>query len=260
MRRSLTLAALAVASLAGFAKADTFDFNMSNQSYLPSGGSSGWVTDRKDPASFGVNNNQLVTSVVGSDYQGEGANVFYNTQGMQHALTPISGNQSLSFDMLVDTTGWAGVANLRSGVWGVGHDGVTTDYAYPIISYLKGARAGVDGHGDGFYAYDYKVTGSWKFLASGISDTMNHLSMVLTVGQGFDYYVNNVKASYSTPDVLTQSINGVIVNSRNYEEGYTATFDNITSSAVPLPASVWGGAALMGLVLVSKRVARPRTA
>lgn len=246
-RRIATAFGLVLASLAiGTVKADTtLDFS-TNQDYLNPSPNGGWTVDRFAPASFEATGGVLQQGIAPPAQSSS----FYNYQGMAHALSASGDTQKYSIDLFVDSS-WSLV---NAGFWLVGYDSSNAISSYPIIAYRNN---GVDAAG--FYDYQYDSTaadpinGSWEFLTAGNVGQWNHLDIQLNVGTGVDYLVNGVKVGDSM-DTSTTHVESAILNAYNYNNTYTVKWDNLSSAAVPLPASALAGLTLLGL-LAGKRVA-----
>jgi hypothetical protein len=168
----------------------------------------------------------------------------------------------------VDPSWAANNTPINFGMWATGFDGSSVS-AFPIIAYLNNDYDTADSaNGDptagyttpGFYIYDYNglfnSNGDWVLVAAANAGVFNTISFTLTVGTGFEYYVNGVPV-YSYADAFTDSLGNVILDANNFGGDYTAYLAGFSATSAPLPASVWGGSALftaMGIVtLVGKR-------
>jgi len=211
---------------------------------------SGWTTDRRDPASFGIttiSGNKVLT--IGIDGSQQDPSSFYNYQGNAHAFPLSGGSQSYSIDQYVDTTAWAG-QSINAGFWGVGVDGTSTVSAYPIIAYRQ---SDMGAFAAGYYSFDYQVTGDWEFLGAASSNAWNNLKIELTPGVGMAYSINGTQLG-STIDPATTNLSDVILNTYNFGNSYQVSYDNLSASSVtPLPSAALAGGLLLGGLGITRR-------
>jgi hypothetical protein len=233
----------------------------------------GWKTDRYQPtgfenvASYGGRNNVLgitITSATDLANRGDQATSFYNTQGMQHAVTGGAGKW-LSADLYIDT-GWAsGTAGaVRSDMWGVmGDAGGITDY--PIIGFTN------QGGAARFRVYDGDITANqgWVNLDATVTEgTWTSFKMLYEGGTTLQYFVNGALA-YTDNTIgsgnLDESFSAVIMQAYNFADAgsfpgvsttsYTAHWANTSalSAITPVPepetyAMLLSGLGLMGFI------------
>ena len=253
---ALTIA-LSLASAAASAASVMPDF-----STIPTG----WATDRYAPASFsdvgtyqgrsdvlgiGISSPQSFTNRPAA-YQG----TFYNTQGMQHAITGGAGS-FLTADLFIDA-GWRNAANgnVRTDMWGVMTDGLAVS-DYPIIGFTN-----YDG-GARFRVWD---DAGWHDLATTVNFGAWTSLEILFSGTSYDYFINGASVYTDTATDGSTGFSAVIMQAYNFggdptilnavASDYTAYWSNSETGHVPEP----GTAALFGLALLGVVGSRRRKA
>ncbi|RPJ84202.1 MAG: hypothetical protein EHM13_05435, partial [Acidobacteria bacterium] len=165
-------------------------------SIMPGFGSvpTGWVTDRYQPASFSnVGVYEGRTDVLGIGISsndrlaGRAAafqSTFYNTQGMQYALTGGAG-AFLTADLFIPEL-WADGAYgaVRTDIWGVLSDATDARSGYPIIGFTNYG-------GDARYRYwDYMGDGGWTNVSTPVGyDAWTNFGILFT-GSSVVYSIN----------------------------------------------------------------------
>ncbi len=222
----------------------------------------GWVTDRYQPnvfanvGNFAGRDNVLGITTTADESLGSRPgpfqSTFYNTQGMQYALTGGAGD-SLSADLWVPEE-WRSEANgsRRTDMWGVMTDGsLVTDY--PIIGFTN------YGGTPTFRVWDDIA---WVNLSDPIQyGSWNRLSLLFT-GASYEYYVNgNLAYTDNTLGAGTTGFSATIMQIYNLGDpafpnavvnDYSAHWDNVGD--VPEPATLsLAGLSLMGLGIWHRR-------
>jgi hypothetical protein len=226
------IAALALAALATTAHAGTNTFDNP-------GDTAGATVDRYAPATFqsGVAYAGHAGTLEEGTAVADGLNNrapayqsgFYNTQGKAFALDAGTTNASIELYFPSD---WTGSTDGRyAGFWGVAYDGAMSLSAYPIIEAYR--SAGVDL----FRGWD-NSTGTWTDMGVA-SYGWNTLNIQLLTGSNqFKYTVNGGLALLTSAEG-SQTINSAILQVYNTTDGvaYNAHWDNLSSGAVPEPAT-----------------------
>jgi hypothetical protein len=250
------IAALAAAALATGAQAGTNDFDQASDT-------AGATVDRYAPATFqsGVAFGGHAGTLVEGTSAADGASSrpssyvapFYNTQG--EAFATEAGATSASIELYFPADWTAASDGRYAGFWGVGYDPAQTPPDGPVVAYpiIEGYRVGGV---DSFRGYNAD-TGAW-FDMGPATYGWNTLSIQLLTGTDqFRYTVNGLSETFS-PANGSKTINSTILQVYNTTEGvtYNAHWDNLTSGAVPEPAT-WAlmisGFGLAGGMLRRKR-------
>ena len=207
---------------------------------------SGWSTDRSEPLSFNIVNNELHMQIGGE----LNSNDFYNTQGMK---INIGQSNYLSVDMYIDSS-WSNYERY-GGLWGVGYSSYfeINDWGsktYPILEYQNDYNgAGVAGW-DSWYGWS-------SFNSLLMLDQFNRLAFLIT-DSGVEYYINS-NLVYIDSLTQTEYFTDVILNAKFEGNPFTVRYDNLTygmvnTSPVPEPGSLLlFGAGLAGLALYRRR-------
>jgi len=224
----------------------------------------GWTTDRYQPDSFGnVGTYQGRSNVLGIGISSNQATAnrpsayagsFYNTQGMQYAVTGGAGS-ILSADLYVASS-WrdASNGNVRTDMWGVMTDGTAVS-DYPIVGFTNYGGTST------FRIWDQDIAGGWVNLAAPVNyGAWNSLSIDFT-GSSYVYAINGATVyTDSTIDGST-GVQAVIMEAYNFGDpslaganpvNYTANWSN--TQPVPEPGTLMLlGAGLLGLSVCCKR-------
>lgn len=226
----------------------------------------GWTTDRYAPVSFTnigtFAGKSDVLSIGISEADGLGSrpagqnSTFYNTQGMQHALTGGIGD-TLSAALWVPAS-WAdqSMGSRRTDMWGVMSDGSPNVSGYPIIGFTNYGGAGR------FRAWE-DTAGAWVDLAVPVTyDQWTDLSIKLTASDSYEYRVNGTLVYTDTTANGSTAFSAVIMQAYNFTGdpsltgavagnglgNYPALWANTVSAPpVPEPATY----AMMGLGLAA---------
>ena len=213
------------------------------------GAPAGWVVDRYEPDSFGDvgsyagRDNVLAIGISSVDGLGSRPaayqSSFYNTQGMQHAIS--GGMGSVLSAALYIPSSWANsqLGHVRTDMWGVMTNGTSvTDY--PIIGFTNY---------DGAPRLRLWDDASWVDLGVAINyDDWTDLSITFT-GTSYIYKVNGVEAHVDNTINGSTGFSAAIMQGYNFCgdtslanavcNSYTAHWSNSQEgSQVPTPASV----------------------
>lgn len=228
----------------------------------------GWVTDRYQPHSFAnVGSYQGKSDVLGIEInraeglgsRASGQNTtFYNTQGMQHALSGAGAGSILAASLYIES-GWTNSTNgnVRTDMWGVVSDPAITDY--PIIGFTNyGGLAR-------YRVWDGDTTNGWVDLPVAVSEgAWVDFAMELTADSivysinGNAVYTDNTIGAGIAPEfsaVIMQAYNffgDTSIDGSNPVD-YVAHWANLQAD-IPEPGSVL----LLGIALVvgQRRLAR----
>jgi hypothetical protein len=245
------IAALAAAALATSAHAGTNTFDSA-------GDTAGATVDRYAPATFqsGVAHAGHAGTLVEGTSAADGASSrpaayvdpFYNTQGKAFATD--AGATSASIELYFPAD-WTTASDGRyAGFWGVAYGAALSISAYPIV---EGYRVGGVDSFRGYNAY----TGAWIDMGPATYGWNTLSIQLLTATDQFRYTVNGVSETFS-PANGSKTINSTILQVYNTTDGvsYDAHWDNLTSGAVPEPAT-WAmmitGFGLAGAALRRRR-------
>jgi hypothetical protein len=231
------ITAIAAAALATSAHAATNDFDQA-------GDTAGATVDRYAPATFqsGVAYAGHAGTLVEGTSAADGLNnrsapyqsAFYNTQGMAFATE--AGATSASIELYFPAD-WTSASDGRyAGFWGVGYDPAQVPPDGPVVAYpiIEGYRVGGV---DSFRGYN-AFTGAWIDMGPATYG-WNTLSIELLTGTDqFRYTVNGASETFS-PANGSKTISSTILQVYNTTDGvtYDAHWDNLTSGAVPEPAT-----------------------
>ncbi|MEK7511170.1 MAG: PEPxxWA-CTERM sorting domain-containing protein [Patescibacteria group bacterium] len=220
-----------VASLAfgGVASAQNNDFD-------DAGDTAGWTTDRYEPPTFvsgvsgGGRNGVLAVGTdetAGSNDRGPSfSGAFYNTQGRQTTLDP--GQISASIELYTPDSAWTNATDDRFG----GFWGSTDTGAFPILEFAR--VAGVDQ----WRAWD---NGTWINTGATVNyDTWATLEFTLLSS------IDKIKYQVDGGSTTLVSAFGSTAIAKLYTQVHntnpdglvrTANFDNLSTGAVPEPAT-----------------------
>jgi hypothetical protein len=232
----------AAATLLGLASAAATASLMPSFADVPTG----WTTDRYAPASFSnVGTFQGRGDVLGISINSSGAlnnrpaayqSSFYNTQGMQHAVSGGAGS-SLAADLFIET-GWrdAGAGNVRSDMWGVTDN---QPLQYPIIGFTNyGGNAR-------YRVWDEDTALGWVDLNIAVSFGEWTAFEIKFTGSSYDFYINGSQVYSDATIGNATGFSAVIMQAYNFGDPsiagavptpYTAHWSN--AQAVPEPASI----------------------
>ncbi len=214
------------------------------------GAPTGWVTDRYQPTGFSdVGSFQGYTDVLGisissaQDFTNRPSNyqyTFYNTQGMQHAVTGGAGTQ-LDAALYIPAT-WSNPASgsVRTDMWGVTVDGANSVTDYPIIGFTNyGGTAR-------YRVWDETLNGNagaWVDLATAVNYSDWTAFGIQYDGTDINYFINGVDVYSYTEDPTTVGFSATIMQAYNFggdpsitganPVNYTADWANIESTPEP---------------------------
>lgn len=210
----------------------------------------GWVTDRYQPAGFAdVGSYHGRNDVLGITINSTGDAVnrpggqqgsFYNTQGMQTAVSGGAGSR-ISADLYIEGA-WANGANgyVRTDMWGVMGNGAAVT-AYPIIGFTNYGGAAR------LRAYDGDAPGGWIDLTTTIAyDAWTAFAIEFT-GTSFDFFINGSLMYSDTTIGGTTGFSAAIMQAYNFADPalgspttvpYTAHWSNTVATQVPEPGSL----------------------
>lgn len=211
------------------------------------GAPTGWVTDRYQPHGFAdVGMVHGRDNVLGIDInRAEGATArpgafsdqFYNTQGMQHAISGGTGSVLSAALWIPEKWGDADNGHVRTDMWGVMTDGTGVS-DYPIIGFTN--------YGDGGARLRIWEGSAWMDLGVTIDyDAWTDLSIDFT-GTSYIYKVNGAVAYTDNTINSSTGFSATIMQAYNFFDptidganatNYTAHWSN-TSASVPTPASL----------------------
>jgi len=162
---------------------------------LTTGELSNWSPDRQTPSggygslSFAGRTNVLEMNV---DTAHSNATAFYRTEGLQRPLA--SDTSSIKADLYVEAD-WA-TKDVRAGLWGVGHDGVSVGNdgitAYPIVEFVSGDVPNNGGY-TGWRIWDSVDPGAWTNLPGVAYNTNGWNTLAISLNRStdkFEYFIN----------------------------------------------------------------------
>jgi hypothetical protein len=220
----------------------------------------GWVTDRYAPTSFvttplyqGRSDVLGITITSAGDLNNRPAayqSTFYNTQGMQHAISGGAGS-TLSADLWIDGA-WqnSSTGSIRTDVWGVMVNNLPTPSvtAYPILGFTN------YGGSARFRYYDGDIAGGWTDVGAPILyNSWNTLSIGFT-GSAFVFSVNGSVVGSDLTINNSTGFSAAIMQAYNFADpsisgatpvDYTAHWSN-----TPVP-DVQNTIALLGFAFVA---------
>lgn len=232
------------------------------------GAPAGWVTDRYQPHGF-----QDVGTVAGRDpvlaidiHRDEGAtarpaafaSAFYNTQGMQHAVSGGAGD-SIAAALYIPASWSDGAAgHRRTDLWGVMTDGaVSPTLQYPIIGFTNYGGAAR------LRVWDADTPSGWVDLATAVAyDAWTELGINFT-GTAYEFTVNGAVVYTDNTIGGSNAFSAVIMQAYNFYDttisgavatNYTALWSDAGAAEVPVPATVW---LLLPLLAAAARTRRP---
>lgn len=245
LKRSLLLAAVAWLS-ASVAQAALV---------MPSfdGAPTGWITDRYQPHGFAD-----AGTVLGRDpvlaidiHRDEGATArpiafsgaFYNTQGMQHAVSGGAGDSIAAALYIPSDWSDSSGGHRRTDLWGVMTDGaVSPTLQYPIIGFTNYGGA------PRLRVWDEDTPLGWVDLATAVAfDAWTELGITFT-GSAYEFTVNGTVVYTDNTIGATNAFSAVIMQAYNFYDpsiagavasNYTALWSDVDAATVPVPATAW---------------------
>lgn len=219
--------------------------------------------DRYQPAEFtsgvtgGGRTGTLLMRISEDDASGSRPNgfnsAFYNTQGRKFDLA--GGTTSLFVDLFVPSS-YAGLNQNVSGaegrtasLWGTGFNDANAISAYPIIEFNNATG--------GFRTWNL-TTGFNAVSGFNGYDQWYQIGFALT-GNTLTYFVNGQAVGSSVNANGTTSFGNAILQGYNAGNDYSINFDNLTTTAVPEPATLAVFGAL-GCVALGYRARRKASA
>jgi hypothetical protein len=209
----------------------------------------GWVTDRYQPNLFAeVGPFQGRTTVLGigissaqsmANRDAAFQSAFYNTQGMQYALSGGPGS-SLLADLYIPTE-WrdASNGNVRTDMWGVMTDGIGGVTGYPIIGFTNYGTAGAR------YRFWDDNTGVWTDVNQAVSFGAWTSFGIEFTGSSYLYSINGATVGTVANDG-SSGFSATIMQAYNFGDpsldanaaDYTAHWANTETAPVPEPGSL----------------------
>jgi hypothetical protein len=207
----------------------------------------GWVVDRYAPNSFSNvgsfqgRNNVLgiaITSAEGLSNRPSGyQSSFYNTQGMQYAVTGGAGSR-ISADLWIPESWRDGSkGNARTDMWGVMTNG-TAVTGYPIIGFTNYGGAAR------YRVWEDTGAGAWVDLATAVSfDAWTSFTIALTAS-AYEFYLNGSLVYTDSTINGTTGFQALIMQAYNFNDesltgavpmDYTAKWSN---TKVPEPGTM----------------------
>jgi hypothetical protein len=209
----------------------------------------GWVTDRYQPTSFtNVGAFEGRTNVLGIGITSAGstanrgsayAGMFYNTQGMQYAVTGGSGSSLLADLYIPELWRDAANGNVRTDMWGVMTDG-TDVTGYPIIGFTNYGGAAR------YRYYDYNGSGAWiDVVGTAVSFGAWTSFGIEYINDSYVYSINGATVG-TVANLGSTGFSATIMQAYNFGDpslnanavDYTANWANTETDPVPEPGSL----------------------